>query len=342
MTNNQTATDEIEIDLLKLAQVLLHRAKFIIVCTLLVAAAAFGITHYLITPLYTSTALMYVNNSSFSVGSTSFSISSAELTAAKSLVDTYGVILKSRNTLEDVIRRDSLTYTYEELYEMIETEAVNSTEIFQVSVTSPDPAEAESIANTIAEVLPEKISAIVDGSDVRIVDYAVIPSERTSPSYTINVVIGALVGFIVAAAIVILRYLFDESIRTEDYLTQTYPNIPLLAVVPDMMGTSGKGYYGDYYTSERPGSSDKKGSEKRSAARTQQPKAVRSAEWTDTQDSRRPASGASAARPAARPASRPASAAQTDSRPVRPASGGNGTGTMPAGDVKKGGNRANG
>ena len=175
MTNNQTATDEIEIDLLKLAQVLLHRAKFIIVCTLLVAAAAFGITYYLITPLYTSTALMYVNNSSFSVGSTSFSISSAELTAAKSLVDTYGVILKSRNTLEDVIRRDSLTYTYEELYEMIETEAVNSTEIFQVSVTSPDPAEAESIANTIAEVLPEKISAIVDGSDVRIVDYAVIP-----------------------------------------------------------------------------------------------------------------------------------------------------------------------
>lgn len=328
MTNNQTATDEIEIDLLKLAQVLLHRAKLIIVCTLLVAAAAFGITYYIITPLYTSTALLYVNNSSISVGSTSFSISSAELTAAQSLVDTYGVILKSRNTLEDVIRQDNLPYTYEELYEMIETEAVNSTEIFEVSVTSASPTEAEQIANTIADILPDKIASIVDGSDVRIVDYAVIPSERTSPSYTINTVVGALVGFVAVAAYVILRYLFDESIRTEDYLTQTYPNIPLLAVVPDMMGNSGKGYYGNYYTSERPGSSEKKGGGRNSSAKTQQPKAVRPPERTGTQDGRRPAS-----------------AVQPDSRPVRPASGGTAAATRsPAAsaDVKKGGNRANG
>lgn len=325
MTNNQTATDEIEIDLLKLAQVLLHRAKVIIACTLLVAAAAFGITHYLITPLYTSTALLYVNNTSFSVGSTSFSISSAELTAAKSLVDTYGVILKSRNTLEDIIRKDNLSYTYEQLYNMIETSAVNSTEIFEVSVTSPSPAEAESIANTIADVLPDKIASIVEGSDVRIVDYAVIPSERTSPSYTMNTVIGALVGFVFAAAVVILRYLFDESIRTEDYLTQTYPNIPLLAVVPDMMGNGGKGY-GSYY---KYGYGTDTSEKKRSSSKSQQPKVVQSSERTGTQDSR-PA-------PAPRPAApRPAG---SQPRAARPASGAD----KPAGSgVKKGGDRANG
>ena len=246
MYENRPETDEIEIDLLKVAQVLLRKAKFIIAITLLVAAAAFGVTYYLITPMYTSTAMMYVNNSSISVGSTSFSISSAELTAAQSLVDTYIVILKSRTCLEEIIDQCSLEYSYEELYDMIESGSVNSTEIFNIDVTSPDPYEAERIANTITQVLPERIASIVDGSDVRIVDYAVVPSERTSPSYTLNTVIGALVGFVFAAAIVILRYLFDDQIHEEDYLTQTYPNIPLLAVVPDMLASEGKGHY--YYS----------------------------------------------------------------------------------------------
>ena len=145
MYNNRPETDEIEIDLLKLAQVLLRKLKFIIAITLLAAIATFAVTYYFITPQYTATAMLYVNNSSFSLGNTSFSISQGELSAAQSLVDTYVVILKSRTTLEDIIERDSLEYDYEELYDMIESEAVNSTEIFSVDVTSPDPQEAEQI-----------------------------------------------------------------------------------------------------------------------------------------------------------------------------------------------------
>ena len=243
MYENRPENDEVELDLLKLAQVLVKKAKFIIAITLLVAIAAFGVTYYLITPQYTATAMMYVNNSRVSVGSTTVSISSADLTAAQSLVDTYIVILKSRTTLEQIIDEDDLKYSYEELYDMIESGAVNSTEIFNINVTSTDPQEAEKIANTIAQVLPERIASIVDGSEVRIVDYAVVPSERTSPSYTLNTVIGALVGFLLAAIIVILRYLFDDQIHGEDYLTQTYPGVPLLAVVPDMLTSESKGYY---------------------------------------------------------------------------------------------------
>ena len=247
MNENRPETDEIEIDLLEVAGLLLHRAKFIIAMTLIVAVLTCGVTFAFITPKYTATAMMYVNNSSFSLGNTNFSISSGELSAAQSLVDTYVVILKSRTTLEDIIQMDELPYDYDELYEMIESEAVNSTEIFSIDVTSHDPQEAEKIANSITQVLPDRIASIVDGSDVRIVDYAVIPSERTSPSYTLNTVIGALAGFVLAAAIVIIRYMLDDQIHTEDYLTQTYPNIPLLAVVPDMLSSEGKGYY---YASE--------------------------------------------------------------------------------------------
>lgn len=243
MNSNQSESDEIEINLFEIVSILLRKAKFIIAVTLLAAVATFAVTFFFITPKYTATAMMYVNNSSISIGNTSVSISSGELTAAQSLVDTYIVILKSRTTLEDIIQQNNLPYDYDELYEMIESEAVNSTEIFSIDVTSEDPREAEQIANYISQVLPSRIGSIVDGSDVRIVDYAVIPSERTSPSFTLNTVIGALAGFVVAVVTVILRYMLDDQIHTEDYLTQTYPAIPLLAVVPDMLSSEGREYY---------------------------------------------------------------------------------------------------
>lgn len=105
--------------------------------------------------------MMYVNNSSINVGSTQVDLS--DLSAAQSLVETYIVILKTRGTLEQVIEQENLSYDYETLSDMIEAGAVNSTEVFEIQVTSADPEEAERIANCIAELLPGRISEIVGG-----------------------------------------------------------------------------------------------------------------------------------------------------------------------------------
>ena len=246
MVNN--TDNEYEIDLRELFMVLLRRWWAIALAIVFGGAAAFGYTYFLVDPLYQASTLLYVNNSDISVGATSFSISNADLTAAQKLVDTYVVILKSRTSLNAISEKAGLNYSYETLKSMVSAKAVNSTEVFEVVVTSKDPAEAEKIANTIADVLPSKIADIVVGSDVRIVDYAVIPSHRSSPSYTRNTAIGMLIGAVIMAAILILAYLFDENIRSEDYLTQNYPDIPLLSVIPDMSVSSRRaGYYGYQY-----------------------------------------------------------------------------------------------
>ena len=250
MTKETESTEEI--DLIELFGALLRRWWVIVLAILIAGSAAFGYTYFVVDPLYKASTLLYVNNSDISVGSTSFSISNADLTAAQKLVDTYVVILKSRTVLNEVIEEAELDYSYSELKEMISASAVNSTEVFEIVVTSKSPSEAERIANTIANILPDKIADIVVGSDVRIVDYAVIPSHRSSPSYTKNTAIGMLVGAVLSAVIVILAYVFDENIRSEDYLTQTYPDIPLLSVIPDMSVSRQRsgGYYG-YRSSRR-------------------------------------------------------------------------------------------
>ena len=250
--------EEMEIDLLKLFKALWSRALVIILVALIFAAMFFAYSLLMISPSYDATASIYVNNSSFSFGSTSFSISSSELTASNSLVNTYIYILQSRTTLEDVIAKANLPYTYEQLSGKITTKAVTGTAAFDVTVRTSSPTESERIANAIAEVLPNRIAEIVDGSSVRIVDYAIVPAHRASPSYTKNTVLGFLVGALLAAAVVTVRFLIDEQndvvIHSADELRKMYPEIKVLALIPDMRLTSRKGYYySSYYGDEKKG-----------------------------------------------------------------------------------------
>lgn len=234
----------IQIDLMRLAKALWHRAWAIVLAVLLFGSAGFYYGYTRIVPMYRASALMYVNNSSISVGGTSVSL--GDLNTSQALVQTYVVILKTRLTLNEVIERAGLNYSYGQLSSMVSASAVNGTEIFQISVTSADPLEAELIANTIVEVLPKKIEQIMEGCSARAVDYAVVPTSSISSSITSFVEKGMLLGFAISCAIIILIELLDEQIRDEDYLTQTY-DLPVLAGIPDLLSSKTRSGYGGYY-----------------------------------------------------------------------------------------------
>lgn len=230
-----------EVNLKRLVDTVLRRAWLVILAAIVGAVVSFGGTCFFVTPLYESTAMFYVNNNSISVGEASLSISSADITASKSLVDTYIVILNTRETMTDVMDYAEVNRSYSEIVDMIEAEAVNDTEIFQVTVTSPDPAEAEKLANSIAYILPKRISSIVEGTSAKIVDSAVIPSEPSSPNLVVNTLVGFLLGLVVCVGTIILKELFNITIREEDDVTQIC-KYPLLTSVPDMAAASKGGY----------------------------------------------------------------------------------------------------
>lgn len=236
--------EELSVDLGRALQALLQNGLLIGLVSVLAALVVFAGTFFFVTPKYESAAMFYVNNNNLSFGDTSVSISSGDLTTSRNLVDSYIVILNSRETLVDVIDYAGVSYTYEELEKMISAAAVNETEIFEVVVTSPDPQEAEKIANAIAYILPKRIGTIIDGTSAKVVDAAVVASSPSSPSYMMNTVIGFLIGFIVMAGIIILRTMLDVTIRTEEDLAQSCQH-PILAEVPDM-NDHGKesSYYG--------------------------------------------------------------------------------------------------
>lgn len=244
--------NEFEIDVLELIRVLWKNVLVIMLVAVLLGSAVFGYTAFLVEPEYQATASMYVNNSSFNLGATSFSVSTGDLSASSSLVSVYLYILESRTTLEEVIQIAELTYTPDELRKMISTSTVEKTGAFKVTVTSHDPAEVELIANCIARILPDRIAEIVDGTSVRIVDYAIIPSRRSGPSIVKNTILGVLIGGVLSAAWIVVKHLLTDTsrmmIQSVDDLRDMYPDIMVLATVPDVRQSEKKsGYYSSYY-----------------------------------------------------------------------------------------------
>lgn len=253
------ATANDTINLLELAEYLWKHILVICMTTLFFGIVVFVYTAFFVTPKYSSSVMLYVNNNSLSVGGTSVSISGSDLTASRSLVETYIVILNSRETLEEVIDEANLSYNYIELGNMISAAAVNDTEVFQVTVTSTDPQEASDIANTITKVLPLRIKSIVDGSNAVRVDSAIPLNTPVSPNVTRNTAMGAMVGLVLSCSIYVVLFLMDTEIHSESYLLNTYPDIPLLTVVPNVNASShsyGYGYGYGYGNRQEPEKAD--------------------------------------------------------------------------------------
>lgn len=237
--------NEIEIDLGSVAHAVMNKIWRVIIVSVLCAAIAFGWTYQFVTPLYQSAAMFYVNNNSFSVGDAAMSITSGDLVSSRGLVESYIVILKTRETLNEVIDYAGLDLTYSEVNDMISAEAVNETEIFRVTVTNPDPEEAERIASAIAYILPKRIVNIIDGTSAKIVDSAVIPAAPSSPSYTKNTMVGFGLGFMLVVALIAMKDIFDTTVRSEEDIQQVTSH-PILTMVPDLLakGKIKSHYYG--------------------------------------------------------------------------------------------------
>lgn len=228
MENNKI-NDEIEIDLSQILQLFIKKIWLIVLGLIVGAVIAFSYTSVFIAPLYSADVKMYVNSGGISVGSVS--ISSSDLTLSRTLIDTYTTILQTRSTLNKIIEEGDLDYTTDELLSMISAESLNDTEVFQITVVSTDPYEAEHIANVIALVLPDQIADTIMDSTILVLDYAITPVEPISPNVVVNTVIGAFLGTFAVLAALLLIYFTRQQITSVDELAYI-SKAPVLTIVP--------------------------------------------------------------------------------------------------------------
>ncbi|HVT03953.1 MAG TPA: polysaccharide biosynthesis tyrosine autokinase [Thermoanaerobaculia bacterium] len=83
-------------------------------------------------------------------------------------------------------------------------------------------------------------------SNVRIVDRALPPRVRFTPSYRFNLMLSLFLGTALGLGVVFLQDYLDRSIRTPEQVTR-HLHLPTLGVIPAVGGLTGRSGYGYYY-----------------------------------------------------------------------------------------------
>lgn len=218
-----------ELDLRQLLLLLSRKIWLILLVTCIALIAAFSISKFLITPLYSTSTTMYVNTYAKEQDISSTDMN--DINVAKSLSETYMVLVESDAVLDKVSLKLGDGYTSKILKDKVTCSSVNNTEIFSIEVTDPDPQEAALIANTIADTTKNEIIRVFETGSVKVVDPAKVPQFPSSPHIILNTMVGAILGFIISILCVVIHNSFDRSVKGEEDLKSHY-NVPILGIIP--------------------------------------------------------------------------------------------------------------
>lgn len=200
--------DEIEIDLTDLFFELLNHWKMLFASTVMAMAIAFVVSKFIMVPQYESTAALYVLSNSIT--------SLADIQIGSNLTNDYMVVVKGRPVLEQVIENLNLEEDYEELKDKIELNNPTDSRILEIIVTDTDPNRAKLIADEMASVASDYISIKMDQSAPTTIQNGYADGKPVSPHVGRNTLIGAMAGFLVAALMVTVFYLLNDTIMTEE------------------------------------------------------------------------------------------------------------------------------
>ena len=219
-------SDEVEIDLLGLCLMLLHHLPVILPAALLTALCAFLYTSLLISPTYQSTTQVYILNRT-----DSNTLTYNDVQIGTQLTNDYAQLIKSRYVLEEVIQTMNLSMSYEGLSGMVSVSTPEDTRIIAITVTDTDPVRAMEIANAVREAASEHILNVMDIQAVNVVETANLPTHASGPNTTRNILLGGMLGAVLVAGILVVRYLLDDSIKTTEDV-EKYLGLSVLAIIP--------------------------------------------------------------------------------------------------------------
>ncbi|MCT3408168.1 YveK family protein [Lactobacillus helveticus] len=253
MEQEQKQTDN-TIDLTQLLQLCRRHIWALILWSVGLALVGWGIANFVISPKYTSSAQILVNQkSNKNDPNTAYITQQANM----QLVNTYKDIVTSHVILQDasdrlanpvrvvkkakpakykttdgrkvlvrkaqpaVIERDGKAYSVSaaQLAKSISVNTQQQSQIFSVSATADTPEKAKAEANAVARSFRDQIPNIMNIDNVTIVAPAT-NGVQSSPNVKMFTLAGFVIGLVLTFAMILIREMTNTTVRDDTYLTQ--------------------------------------------------------------------------------------------------------------------------
>lgn len=216
-------------DILK---IFLQHIKLIIIVTLLGALLAFIYVTYFVTPMYSTSALILVQNgnsfeSDINTANKNNTLSgekvnTSDITSSQMLANTCSTLFTVDPDMKSIISGATINIS-----------VVEDSYFLRISSTSSDPHTAANIANLVANTAPQVFKKYFgDAGKVDTVEEANVPSSPSSPNKPRYVLIGLIAGLVLSLVISFLLEIIDTTIKPGDDLYKMY-EIPVFAEIVD-------------------------------------------------------------------------------------------------------------
>ena len=222
---NYVYEDEMEIDLKELFFALLNKWYLICVSGVLCALIGLLAAMFLIPEKFESKTSIYIYNQQ------SDNMTYNDLQTGSTLTKDYEILVKGRTVLENAIEKLDLDLTYEQLNGMVTVTVPASTRIVEITVETTDPYLSRDIADAIREISSKNIAEVMGVDAVNVVETANLPEKKSSPSISKFTVLGGMAGGVLACGVVVLFFLLNDTIRTQDDV-EKYLGLSTLGIIP--------------------------------------------------------------------------------------------------------------
>ena len=230
---------EVQISLKSVFRWIMQGIVWILLASVIFGAGALVYSKYIVKPVYQSKIKFFVDSTDTDSQRIAYYIS-----VAPQYIQLLNVNEFYAAVADDLLRTESVITTATAVASKVSfSDPAEGTGVFWATVRSSDPHDAYITAASVAKLAPDRIMELKPGDRLGVAEYPQESATRVSPSILRNTLLGVILGFVLSAAVIVGKELFDTRLKSPDEITQIY-ELPVLGTVPDFTAAEKAGRKG--------------------------------------------------------------------------------------------------
>lgn len=215
----------------KILSMLLRHIKLIILIGALVTLIAYGYSSFFITPVYSASSLVMVQDTNEDFSSTqptaSYNnngkrIDTSRITASSTIAASCVTLFSNVPEMTSLMSDASVTITQ-----------VDDSNFLKFTASSSNPQVAANVANQLAEQAPKTFKKFFENKGrLDTIQSATAPSTPVSPNVNQNTLFGLGIGLVLGVLLAFFLEIIDTTLKPGDDLAKMY-GLPVFAEIVD-------------------------------------------------------------------------------------------------------------